>query len=143
MLATVTPVTKPPPAILRSEVEGVALNLACMASEALHPDRPTVADEALIGVVATLRRAGGAQFGFVVGMVAAGAQQCRQRAAGTGAIGNDAFGVAGQACSVVAQPAHRRLLAIIRQGKGVRHFLLVLRRRLGQALRAHTTGLRG
>ena len=46
-----------PPAILRSEVEGVALNLAVMASEALHPDRPTVTDAALMGVVATLRHA--------------------------------------------------------------------------------------
>ena len=57
MLATVTPAPDAPPAILRSEVEGVALNLACMASEALHPDRPTVTDEALMGVVATLRHA--------------------------------------------------------------------------------------
>jgi len=52
-LGTVTPRIDPP-AILRSEVEGVAMNLAVMASEALHPDRPTVADEALMGVVATL-----------------------------------------------------------------------------------------
>ena len=56
-LATVTPAPNPPPAILRSEVEGVAMNLAVMASEALHPDRPTVADAALMGVVATLRQA--------------------------------------------------------------------------------------
>ena len=56
-LATVTPAPNPPPAILRSEVEGVALNLAVMASEALHPDRPTVTDAALMGVVATLRQA--------------------------------------------------------------------------------------
>jgi hypothetical protein len=56
-LATVTPAPNPPPAILRSEVEGVAMNLAVMASEALHPARPTVADEALMGVIATLRRA--------------------------------------------------------------------------------------
>ncbi len=56
-LDTVTPAPNPPPAILRSEVEGVALNLAVMASEALHPDRPTVTDEALMGVVATLRQA--------------------------------------------------------------------------------------
>jgi len=56
-LGTVTPAPNPPPAILRSEVEGVALNLAVMASEALHPDRPTVTDEALMGVVATLSRA--------------------------------------------------------------------------------------
>ena len=56
-LATVTPAPNPPPAILRSEDEGVALNLAVMASEALHPDRPTVTDAALMGVVATLRRA--------------------------------------------------------------------------------------
>ena len=56
-LATVTPAPDAPPAILRSDVEGVALNLAVMASEALHPDRPTVADEALMGVVATLRHA--------------------------------------------------------------------------------------
>ncbi len=55
LLREVTP--NPPPAILRSEVEGVALNLAVMASEALHPDRPTVADAALMGVVATLRQA--------------------------------------------------------------------------------------
>ncbi len=46
-----------PPAILGSEVEGVAMNLAVMASEALHPDHPTVTDEALMGVVATLRAA--------------------------------------------------------------------------------------
>ena len=57
MLATVTPASDAPPAVLRSEVEGVALNLAVMASEALHPDRPTVTDEALMGVVATLRHA--------------------------------------------------------------------------------------
>ena len=56
-LDTVTPAPNPPPAILRSEVEGVAMSLAVMASEALHPDRPTVADEALMGVVATLRHA--------------------------------------------------------------------------------------
>ena len=56
LLLDVTPNVSPP-AILRSEVEGVAMNLACMASEALHPDRPTVADEALMGVVATLRHA--------------------------------------------------------------------------------------
>ena len=46
-----------PPAILRSEVDGVAMNLATMATDALHPDRPTVTDEALMGVVATLRHA--------------------------------------------------------------------------------------
>ena len=57
MLATVTPAPDTPPAVLRSEVEGVALNLAVMASEALHPDRPTVTDAALMGVVATLRHA--------------------------------------------------------------------------------------
>ena len=57
LLSEVTPALNPPPAILRSEVEGVALNLACMASEALHPDRPTVTDAALMGVVATLRHA--------------------------------------------------------------------------------------
>ena len=56
-LATVTPAPADPPAILRSEVEGVALNLACMASDALHPDRPAVTNEALMIVVATLRRA--------------------------------------------------------------------------------------
>jgi hypothetical protein len=56
-LATVTPAPNPPPAILRSEVEGVALNLACMAADAINPDRPTVTDAALMGVVATLRRA--------------------------------------------------------------------------------------
>jgi len=56
LLSEVTPRIDPP-AILRSEVEGVAMNLAVMASEALHPDRPTVADEALMGVVATLSRA--------------------------------------------------------------------------------------
>ena len=54
LLRDVTPDVAPP-AILRSEVEGVALNLACMASDALHPDRPTVTDAALMGVVATLR----------------------------------------------------------------------------------------
>ena len=57
LLSGETPAPNPPPAILRSEVEGVALNLAVMASEALHPDRPTVTDAALMGVVATLRRA--------------------------------------------------------------------------------------
>ena len=56
-LATVTPAPDAPPAILRSEVEGVALNLACMASSALNPAWPTPADEALMGVVATLRQA--------------------------------------------------------------------------------------
>ncbi len=56
MLRDVTPDITPP-AILRSEVEGVAMNLAVMASEALHPDHPTVTDEALMGVVATLRAA--------------------------------------------------------------------------------------
>jgi hypothetical protein len=56
MLAEVTPTINPPP-ILRSEVEGVALNLALMAANALHPDRPTPTDEALMGVVATLNRA--------------------------------------------------------------------------------------
>ena len=56
-LAAVTPAPNPPPAILRSEVEGVALNLACMASSALNPAWTTPADEALMGVVATLRHA--------------------------------------------------------------------------------------
>ena len=56
-LATVTPAPNPPPAILRSEVEGVAMNLVVMVADAMHPDRPTVADEALMGVVATLRQA--------------------------------------------------------------------------------------
>ena len=56
LLRDVTPDVTPP-AILRSEVEGVAMNLACMGADALHPDRPTVADEALMGVVATLRQA--------------------------------------------------------------------------------------
>ncbi len=56
-LAAVTPKPAEPPAILRSEVEGVALNLAVMASAALHPDHSTVTDEALMGVVATLRHA--------------------------------------------------------------------------------------
>ena len=56
-LDTVTPAPNPPPAILRSEVEGVALNLACMASSALNPAWTTPTDEALMGVVATLRRA--------------------------------------------------------------------------------------
>ena len=55
-LVLVTPDVAPP-AILRSEVECVAMNLAAMAADALHPDRPTVADGALMGVVATLRRA--------------------------------------------------------------------------------------
>ena len=55
-LATATP-DVPASAILRSEVEGVALSLAVMAADALHPDRPTPTDEALMGVVATLRRA--------------------------------------------------------------------------------------
>ena len=57
LLREVTPAPATPPAILRSEVEGVAMNLAAMAADALHPDRPTVADEALMGVVATLRHA--------------------------------------------------------------------------------------
>ena len=56
-LDTATPAPTAPPAILRSEVEGVAMTLATMAADALHPDRPTVADEALMGVVATLRAA--------------------------------------------------------------------------------------
>ena len=57
MLATVTPAPNPPPALLRSEVEGVAMNLACMASSALNPAWTTPTDEALMGVVATLRHA--------------------------------------------------------------------------------------
>ena len=56
-LVLVTRAPANPPAILRSEVEGVAMSLAAMAADALHPDRPTVADEALMGVVATLRAA--------------------------------------------------------------------------------------
>ena len=56
-LATVTPAPDAPPAILRSEVEGVAMNLACMASSALNPAWTTPTDEALMGVVATLRHA--------------------------------------------------------------------------------------
>ena len=56
LLREVTP-NITPPAILRSEVEGVAMNLACMASSALNPAWTTPADEALMGVVATLRHA--------------------------------------------------------------------------------------
>ena len=44
MLATVTPAPNPPPAILRSEVEGVAMSLACMASSALNPAWTTPTD---------------------------------------------------------------------------------------------------
>ena len=57
LLRTVTLEPANPPAILRSEVEGVAMNLACMASAALNPAWTTPADEALMGVVATLRHA--------------------------------------------------------------------------------------
>lgn len=53
-LATVTPPIEPA-AVLRSEVEGVALNLACMAADALHPGRPTPDDAAFMGAVVTLR----------------------------------------------------------------------------------------
>ena len=55
-LVMVTPDVTPP-AILRSEVEGVAVNLACMAADALHPERPTPDDAAFMGVVSVLRRA--------------------------------------------------------------------------------------
>ena len=56
LLREVTP-NITPPAILRSEVEGVAMNLACMASSALNPAWTTPTDEAIMGVVAALRRA--------------------------------------------------------------------------------------
>lgn len=56
-LGEVTPLPDAPPVILRSEVEAVALSLAVMAADALHPDRPTPDDAALAGVVSTLRHA--------------------------------------------------------------------------------------
>lgn len=56
LLSEVTPRINPP-AILRSEIEGIALNLAVMVADAMHAHCPTVADEALMGVVATLSRA--------------------------------------------------------------------------------------